>query len=162
MDKRTLSKLPRNIVRRNGKPMGHPLFDGKDPQKVWADLCEAWSIDCNDVMACQRARISVKALHRYLVANPKLREEKDFMKGNMLFKAKQRMMDSLSSKRFDGFEASRFVIERRDPDYKQKSAVAIGEDKDNPLGTLAGALIAHHKGDLAKEKAKTTEPKESN
>lgn len=114
-------------------PAGRPT---KMTPECIKKLEQAFACDMNDLQACQFAGITDQTLDNYEKKHPEFLGRKKLIRENIKVKAKMNVAQKVE----DGdYDASKWVLERRDEDYKpkQKSEVEVSGHK-----SLIDAILA--------------------
>lgn len=100
------------------RPVGRPLFDGKDEGQIVAKLEYAWSLGCTDLEACLLADISKDTLYRYQREHPDFCERKERLKENMVLKARESVAKHLDE---SGELAIKYLERKKKDEFSLRS-----------------------------------------
>jgi len=78
--------------------VGRKWFDGKDEDKVIANLMQVWGIGGSDAEAAFYADITTCSLSRYLTAHPEISQRKTSLLNKPILKARQEVVKGLDAR----------------------------------------------------------------
>lgn len=102
-------------------------------------LLEAWSWDWPDTKACEHAGISTATLYHCMKTAPDLRSTRDLLRQTPQLSAKKNVAQAVE----DGdLRTSKWLLERRDPDFSNKQQVDIQVTHSMVEADVAKELLA--------------------
>jgi len=146
------------------RPVGRPLFDGKDEKDIIAKLEYGWSLGCTDLEACLLADISKDTLYRYQKANPRFCERKERLKESLILKARESVAKHLDE---SGELAIKFLERKKKDEFSLRSEITGADGKplevreikqldDNALYEIAKGDASASEAGISQEGAGTT------
>lgn len=128
---------------------GRKLFDGKDKNKILAQLENAFSIGSTDEQACIQADISVDQLYRYEQKNLEFRQRKHLLKQKLVLASRNNVAMVLSERNADNkptdraLESSWKYLERKQKDeFAPHSTISAQVEETVTLDDEQEALLA--------------------
>lgn len=97
-------------------------------------LDDAFVKGLSDAEACIYAGISKQALYDYCHAHPEYTDRKELLKQNVKMRAKVNVAERIE---FGDIDASKWYLERKDPEFSNKQKIEHSGEINNPFAALS-------------------------
>lgn len=116
-------------VKKNGRP--RKKNPGGRPPKIQGEVLDklfnAFTYGMTDEQACLYAEIDLSTLYKYCQKNPKFADRKEALKQMPVIHAKKNVVSSIMK---GDTELSKWLLDRRDPDFKNRGALEVKHTLD--------------------------------
>ena len=136
--KKTAKKSTAKTAKKNKG--GRPVWDGIPEKQVVDKLSTAFKVGTTVIRACLYAGISRSSFYNLVKKRPELKDRFEQLAENPMLVAETKLFESVQSGNMDDV---RFLLERRDSRFKQKTEGILDD------GRSGGVLTEERKAEIA-------------